>query len=191
MARCTPQILQGDEQVMPYLIRSVISQQLSTAAARTIYQRFVQLVGDQGGWQDRIRQLPGETLRACGLSAAKCRYVQGIVSAFEEGNLHSLPWQTLSDEEILAQLLPIPGVGKWTVEMVLIFCLNREDVLPIGDLVIRQQMVRLYQLSGTGSALQKQLHDVGEAWRPHRTLASRYLWAWNDCANKKKVISLK
>lgn len=184
--QCAPQLVPGDGEVMTYLIRSVISQQLSTRAAQTIYTRFSQSLGESASWKNQIPLLPDQTLRACGLSQAKTRYVRAIVAAFAEKRLDNLPWQNLSDEAIFEHLLPIPGVGKWTVEMVLIFCLNREDILPVDDLVIRQQMVSLYKLTATGKALRHQLLQVGEAWRPYRTLASRYLWAWNDQSRQIK-----
>ena len=85
---------------------------------------------------------------------------------------------TLTDDEIVDYLIPIKGVGRWTVEMLLMFVMNRPDVFPVDDLVIRQKMVKAYQLTETGRPLYKQLHEIAEHWRPHRTMACRYLWRW-------------
>jgi DNA-3-methyladenine glycosylase II len=87
----------------------------------------------------------------------------------------------MTDEEIVQYLIPMKGVGRWTVEMLLMFTLDRPDILPIDDLIIRQKMIRAYpeETSGlTGKSLYKALLDIAEPWRPYRTTASRYLWRW-------------
>jgi DNA-3-methyladenine glycosylase II len=78
----------------------------------------------------------------------------------------------------VAYLTPIKGVGKWTVEMLLMFVMNRPDVFPVDDLVIRQKMIKAYQVTETGKVLYQKLHQIAESWRPFRTQACRYLWRW-------------
>ncbi|MCE2790512.1 MAG: DNA-3-methyladenine glycosylase 2 family protein [Saprospiraceae bacterium] len=186
LSQCQPVIHSGSGQVLEYLVRSVISQQLSTAAAKTIYNRFLQLVRDDLPLEHQLTEIPEEDLRHAGISSSKSRYLREAANHFQQRELTCADWQHLSDNDIFELLLPIPGVGRWTVEMVLIFCLNREDVFPIDDLVIRQQIISLYQIHETGKFLRQRLESIGENWRPYRTFACRYLWAWNDESRKNK-----
>lgn len=86
----------------------------------------------------------------------------------------------MSDEEIIEFLSQIKGVGKWTVQMLLMFTLGRPDVFPVDDLGIQQAMIRLYQLNETGKDLKKKMQEIAEPWQPFRTVACRYLWRWKD-----------
>ncbi len=184
---CQPEIHSGDGKVLEYLVRSVVSQQLSTAAARTIYQRLTQLISNDIPMVVQLAEIPDESLRQAGISSSKCRYLREIATHFQQRDLLQTDWQKLPDEDIIKLLLPIPGVGRWTVEMVLIFCLNREDVFPVDDLVIRQQITRLYSVHETGKLLKQRLESIGNNWRPYRTFACRYLWAWNDYSKEIRV----
>ncbi len=168
------------------LLESIVSQQISVKAADAIFARFRALFPDQYPHADALLLKTTDELRSAGLSFQKIKYLQsvaefslqpsGATPAFDRTHLDAL-----TDEEIVQYLVPIKGVGRWTVEMLLIFVLDRPDVFPIDDLVIRQRMMRAYpdQTNGlTGKALYKILHEIADAWRPYRTTASRYLWRW-------------
>ncbi|MEM9835366.1 MAG: DNA-3-methyladenine glycosylase 2 family protein [Bacteroidota bacterium] len=161
------------------LLRSIAYQQLSGKAAGTIFGRFLQLFADEYPDPEQLIALPESTLRGVGLSRAKVNYVQNVATFFQEEGLFQIDWSTLSDEEILAKLTQIKGVGKWTVEMVLMFILHRPDLLPLNDLVIRNRMIQLYDLGHLkGRAQTQALTEVAEAWRPYRSWGSRLMWAW-------------
>lgn len=151
------------------LVRSVVGQQLSVKAAASIYTRLESVLGEVSA--DTLLAAPGEALRGAGLSWAKVRTVQAIANAAHTGAVDFDHLATLPDEEIVAELTPLPGIGRWTVEMFLMFALARPDVFSLGDLALRQGLVRLY--SGEDSAA------VLAGWSPYRTLAARYIWADN------------
>ena len=159
-----------------FLIDSVISQQLSTKVADVIYKRFLTLFPEGYPLPDLLAEMPVEYLRQVGLSSAKANYVKNIAHFHREHSLYFEHLHTLPDEDILALLTQIKGVGPWTVQMVLMFPLNRPDVFPIDDLVIRQQIVKWYNLTESGKVLRQQMMAIAENWRPHRTLACKYLW---------------
>lgn len=160
------------------LLESIVSQQISVKAAESIFTRFLALFPDGYPHPEQLVAKSAEELRSAGLSGQKSVYMQSVAAFALENPMTSTHFSTWTDEEIVQYLLPIKGVGRWTVEMLLMFVLNRPDVFPIDDLVIRQRMVKAYGLTETGRALYKRLHEIAEPWRPHRTLASRYLWRW-------------
>ena len=162
------------------LLRAINFQQLSGKAASTIHGRFLALFDNHFPDPYRIQQLSAEELRAVGLSRQKAAYVRNTADFFINENLLDKDWSSVADEAILAQLTQIKGVGNWTVEMILMFTLHRLDVLPLDDLVIKNSMIQLYGVEGKGRALNKKLLGIAEAWRPYRTVASRYLWQWRD-----------
>ena len=162
------------------LIRSIVFQQLSGKAASTIHQRFLNLFKAQYPNPKKLRSLDIDTLRAAGLSRQKAGYVQNVAEFFQKNRLIKKDWSQLSDDEIIEQLIQIKGVGKWTVQMILMFNLKRPDVFPIDDLVIRQSIIHLYQVKETGKFLKPRLLEIAENWRPYRSTASRYLWRWKD-----------
>lgn len=168
------------------LLESIVSQQISVKAANAIFDRFRALFPDRYPEASALLLKTTEELRSAGLSFQKIKYLQsvatfsletaGITPALDRSHIDAM-----TDEEIVQYLLPIKGVGRWTVEMLLMFVLDRPDVFPIDDLVIRQRMMRAYpeQTNGlTGKPLYKVLHELAEPWRPYRTMASRYLWRW-------------
>jgi DNA-3-methyladenine glycosylase II len=163
-----------------FLIDSVISQQLSTKVAAVIYERFLQLFPEAYPSPQLLIEMPVEPLRKAGLSVAKANYLKNIARFYLEHSLDAHSLHAMPDEDILALLTQIKGVGPWTVQMVLMFPLNRPDVFPIDDLAIRQQIVRWYKLTETGKGLRIQLTGIAENWRPHRTLACKYLWKSKD-----------
>lgn len=159
------------------LLKSVINQQLSTTVADVIFRRFCDLF--ENGYPDAetIVTMDIETLRSASLSNAKARYVQNIAAFHLEFPITVRHFSPLSDEEAIAHLTSIKGVGVWTAHMLMMFALGRPDIFPVGDLVIRQTMVNLYKLNETGPALHRRLHAIAGGWKPQRTLASRYLWS--------------
>ena len=170
--------LNPDGDVYAALTRSIVSQQLSTKAAATIYARFLDLFDNRYPNIETVLNFSIDELRAVGLSRQKAAYIQNVATFFQHKAI--VDWSKLSDDEIIKQLTEIKGVGQWTVEMILIFTLKRLDVLPLDDLAIRTRMVQLYEISTTGRALKPELTEIAESWKPYRSVACRYLWAWGD-----------
>ncbi|GAB3335770.1 DNA-3-methyladenine glycosylase [Larkinella ripae] len=160
------------------LLESIVSQQISTKAADSIFARFLALFPGGYPHPEHLVAKSPEELRSAGLSGQKSLYLQSVAEFALTNPMDAVYFGAMTDEEVVQYLLPIKGVGRWTVEMLLMFVLDRPDVFPIDDLVIRQKMVRAYGLTETGRALYRRLHEIAEPWRPHRTLASRYLWRW-------------
>ncbi len=168
------------------LLESIVSQQISVKAADSIFRKFRLLFSD-GYPAPALLLLKTETeLRSAGLSFQKVGYLQNV-AAFAQANPMDLETMLAkTDDEIIQYLTPIKGVGRWTVEMLLMFVLDRPDVFPVDDLVIRQKMIRAYpeRTAGlTGRALVKKLHEIAEPWQPYRTVACRYLWRWLSVKN--------
>lgn len=166
----------------PYgaLVRSIVGQQLSTKAARTIYERLCALFGGGPPSPEQLLAADHEALRAAGLSNAKATYLRDLARHVVDGSLELDRLDELSDEEIIAELTAVKGLGRWTAEMFLIFHLGRPDVLPVDDLGIRRAVERAYGLGGLPSA--DELRAIAEPWRPQRTLACLYLWRSLDNA---------
>ncbi|HMN89504.1 MAG TPA: DNA-3-methyladenine glycosylase 2 family protein [Saprospiraceae bacterium] len=162
------------------LIGSIISQQISVRAAATIQARFLGLFEQGYPEAKQVLALSEVQLREVGLSRQKAAYIRHIAEFFQRENLILYDWSEHADEDIIRQLTQIKGVGRWTVEMILMFTLNRPDVFPIDDLGIRNAMIRLYDLPESGKALRERLLQIAEPWRPWRTHACRYLWQWKD-----------
>ena len=167
---------QGD--VYFHLLKSIISQQVSVKAAEAMQAKFLTLFDDQYPDAEKLLQFNAEELRAVSLSRQKAKYVQNVAQFFIEYQLFDKDWRQDSDEAILTNLTQIKGIGEWTVQMILMFCLNRGDVLPVKDLAIQHTMAKLYELKEEKKALMKKMEEIGEAWRPYRTLACYYLWSW-------------
>jgi DNA-3-methyladenine glycosylase II len=162
------------------LLDSIVSQQLSVKAAGTIFQRFLEIFDDLNPTPHRILELDVEVLRGCGLSYQKAGYIKNIAAYWIDNQCIKKDWLALADDAIIAELTTIKGVGKWTVQMILMFRLNRLDVFPVDDLVIRQSMMRLYGVESKGKELIRELTQIAEAWRPYRTIACRYVWRFKD-----------
>jgi DNA-3-methyladenine glycosylase II len=177
---------QPSDDVYFALLESIVSQQLSVKAADTIFRRFLLLFDN--GYPDagKLMHLDETTLRSAGLSGQKVAYLQNVARFSLESGLSYEKISALTDEELLAYLTQIKGVGKWTVEMLMMFVLQRPDVFPVDDLGIQNAMKKIYGLTGTGKELKTKMLATAEAWRPHRTLACRYLWRWKD-ANVGKL----
>lgn len=156
------------------LVRSIISQQISTKAAESISGRLAEAVGRGGMNPKGILKISEEAIRACGLSAAKTRSVRDLAEKTRSGQvpLENLP--TLPDEDVIAALTTVFGIGRWTAEMYLIFSLGRLDVLPVADLGLRVGVQRRYRLAEPPR--KADLEGLAESWRPYRSVATWYFW---------------
>ncbi len=156
------------------LLRAIIGQQLSTKAARTIYLRVIELFGGATPSPEQLLEASEEQLRACGLSGRKTEYVRDLASHVLSGELELDRLEQLGDEEVIEEIVAVRGLGRWTAEMFLLFHLQRPDVLSGGDLGIRKAIQIEYGLEEMPSP--KKVLEIGEPWRPYRSLASLYLW---------------
>jgi DNA-3-methyladenine glycosylase II len=161
------------------LLDSIVSQQLSVKAAGTIFNRFIELF-DADPTPHRILDMDIEAMRGCGLSYQKAGYIKNVATYWIENKEVMNDWLSMTDDDIIDRLTTIKGVGKWTVQMILMFRLNRLDVFPVDDLGIRQGMVLLYGIEETGKALLKKMVELAEPWRPYRSVACRYIWRYKD-----------
>ena len=155
----------------------VAGQQLSTHVARAIRARLTAHFGADFSPQT-VAATDHETLRSLGLSGAKARTLHALAAHVIAGNLQMAQLEQLSDAEIAREIVAVKGLGPWSADMFLMFHLHRLDVLPVGDLGIREAARRLYDLDERPDAAK--LSAIAESWRPHRTLACRYLWRWLD-----------
>ena len=156
------------------LVRSIVGQQLSTKAARTIYERMTQLWDGRTPTPQELLDADPDAIRAAGLSRPKIGYLRSLAEHVLSGELELDRFDALSDEEIAAELTAVKGLGQWTADMFLIFHLGRPDVLPVGDLGVRNAAREVYGLEQLPTAVE--LEEIGEPWRPHRSLAALYLW---------------
>jgi DNA-3-methyladenine glycosylase II len=156
------------------LVRTIVGQQLSTKAARTIYARLVAQFGDNPPTPAELLAAEDEALRPAGLSRQKIGYLRDLAARVESRELDLDALHQLPDEEVSARITAVKGLGQWSADMFLIFHLRRPDVLPVGDLGIRRAAEKVYGLPGLPDA--DGLRALAEPWRPWRTLASLYLW---------------
>ncbi|GAB2672347.1 hypothetical protein GCM10027036_27180 [Flavihumibacter cheonanensis] len=176
-----PFVLKKQKRLDFYLCSSIMSQQLSVKVAAVIKQRFLSLYDDKHPHPQQILETPFETLRGIGLSNAKVNYVQNVARfALEEG-MDYKKLDKLSNEEVIAYLTQIKGVGRWTVEMLLMFAMAREDVFAIDDLGIQMAMKRLYRLDDADRKnFREKMLKISKKWAPYRTYACVHLWKWKD-----------
>jgi DNA-3-methyladenine glycosylase II len=156
------------------LLRAIVGQQLSTKAARTIYGRVRELFGGTTPSPEQLLEASEKDLRACGLSGRKVEYVRDLASHVLSGELELDRLDRLTDEEATEEIVAVRGLGQWTAEMFLLFHLERPDVLSGGDLGIRKAIQVEYGLEAMPAP--QRVLEIGEPWRPHRSLASLYLW---------------
>lgn len=161
------------------LLEAIIYQQISIRAAKTVHNRFLTLFEGIVPEPDVLASAAVETLRSAGMSGVKAQYLLNVAEHFAQNNLTDDLLMSLTEKEISRELVQIRGVGRWTVEMILIFSLGRPDVFPVSDLGIQQAIESLYSIEElTGKALQERLTSVADQWRPYRTYAMLYLWSW-------------
>ncbi|WP_276480782.1 DNA-3-methyladenine glycosylase family protein [Paraflavitalea pollutisoli] len=169
-----------------YLCASIMSQQLSTKVAEVIYQRFLQLYGGKEPSPQQILDTPFDTLRGIGLSNAKTNYVQNVARFTLEQGMDHKKLAKMSNDEVIVYLTQIKGVGKWTVEMLLMFALGREDVFSIDDLGLQNAMIAIYKLQREDKKqLKADLLRISGKWSPYRTYACIHLWHWKDNSPSK------
>jgi DNA-3-methyladenine glycosylase II len=174
----------------PYhaLLSAVAHQQLHARAAQAIFGRLKTACGDTLPDPHVLLALPDEALRACGFSANKALAVRDVAAKAADGTIPTRARaMRLSDEELIQRLVGIRGVGRWTVEMILIFTLRRPDVLPIDDFGVREGYKRLHKLEVQPKP--KALAEIGEAYAPYRSTAALYLWKAADEAKPVKTVS--
>ena len=163
------------------LVRAIVSQNISNSASRSIYRR---LTDRFGGHPPTPREIldddPDELCQAAGLSRAKTASLRSLAEHIDSGALDLERLHELPDEDVIAQLSAVKGIGPWTADMFLMFHLNRPDVLPVGDLGLRHAVEKAYGLSGPPGPAE--LERIAEPWRPNRTLACLYLWQMADAA---------
>jgi DNA-3-methyladenine glycosylase II len=154
------------------LARAIVGQQISVKAAQSVWDRLAACVGEVTPESVLARARP--QLRACGLSDRKTEYIADLAQHFADGAIHVHRWPTMGDEAIIAELVEVRGIGRWTAEMFLIFNLLRPDVFPLDDLGL-QKGIRLAYFRGRKVSL-RTMRQLGEAWRPWRSVATWYLW---------------
>lgn len=175
-------------EVYPALLRSIVGQQVSTAAAKAIYRRFLLHFDLDDGdvlaspAPQVLAKADLDELRNTGLSRGKALYVTALAQYFVDHSDTETRFQSLDDETIIAELTKIKGIGRWTAEMMLIFALGRQDLLPLDDLAIYQSMISLYDLDPTAKPrqLKPQMIAIADRWRPYRSIACLYLYAWRN-----------
>ena len=176
-----PYVLQRKDDVYLHLCYSIMSQQLSTKVAAVFHQRFLNIYGGKDPSAKQIAATPFETLRGIGLSNAKANYVLNVSRFFIDEKITDDKLHAMSNEEIIKYLSQIKGVGQWTVEMILMFTLGREDVFAVDDLGIQQAICKLYKVDPENKkAMKEKMLSVSKKWSPYRTYACRYLWGWKD-----------
>jgi DNA-3-methyladenine glycosylase II len=157
------------------LVRSIVGQQLSTKAARAIYGRLTDRFGGRTPTPEEVlADDPEELKAAAGLSRAKVTFLRSLAEHVIDGSLELEKLDGLPDEEVIAELVAVKGLGVWSAHMFLMFHLGRPDVLPVGDLGIRRAVMRAYGLPELPDPAT--LEKIAEPWIPHRTLACRFLW---------------
>jgi len=154
------------------LARSIVGQQISVKAAQTVWDRFAQLPEQMS--PSAVLRLKVDDMRAAGLSARKVEYLVDLAIHFSNGTLHLDDWNSMDDESIIAELIAIRGIGRWTAEMFLIFHLMRPDVLPLDDVGLINGISRNY-FSGE-SVSRSDAREVAAAWAPYRSVATWYIW---------------
>jgi DNA-3-methyladenine glycosylase II len=182
-----PHKLVKRKNICTYLCASIMSQQLSTKVADVIYKRFINLYGGKEPTPQQILDTPFEKLRGIGMSNAKVSYVQNVARFEIESGMDAKKLQKMNNDEVIEYLIVIKGVGRWTIEMLLMFALGREDVFSVGDLGIQNAMIKLYKLDNSDKKkLKEDMLQLSAKWSPYRTYACVHLWRWKDNAPLKK-----
>ena len=161
------------------LLRSIVFQQLSGKAAQTIYERFVNLIPKTSNLcPNEVLKLDKNEMRKAGLSFRKIDYVRNLADYFENNSFQKKDVERMTDEEISNELTQIKGIGQWTVDMFLMFTLNRADILPYKDLGIQKGIMKILNKKVLPS--KKEMENCSKKWRPYRTIACWYLWRMTD-----------
>ncbi len=156
------------------LVESIIYQQLAGKAANAIYSRFLNLYGGSFPSPEQLLSKSDVDFRSCGLSGRKTAYIKDLAVHIVERRLALDQLPSLTDEQVIQQLIAVRGIGRWTAEMFLIFCLGRPDILPVQDLGLRKAMQKTYSLHELPSP--DAMNKIADRWRPYRSIATWYLW---------------
>ena len=157
------------------LVESIIYQQLAGSAASIIYGRFIRYYNNSPPFPEQILSTPDSVLKSLiGLSSKKVQYIKDLSARVTERKLDLVTLSEMKDEEVIVQLIQVKGIGRWTAEMFLIFCLGRIDVLPVTDLGIRKAMQKIYALPELPKP--SEMLAISQPWRPYRSVATWYLW---------------
>lgn len=176
--RFGPYELNATRSAFQVMLETIVSQQLSTHAARAIYGRVKDAAGGGIPTPDAILALSDGELLACGLSRSKVAYARNVAGAFVANRFDRRSFARKDDDDVVQTLTSIKGVGDWSAHMFLIFALNRLDVFPVGDLGLRKAMAARYGLRRSTRA--SRYHRIADAWRPYRTIGTLYLWRSYD-----------
>ena len=180
MRKLIPQLgearLESRRDAFTTLARSIVGQQISVAAAQTVWDRFASLLAPEltNMAPRQVLALDSAAMRAAGLSARKVEYLRDLAGHFDAGSVHEQGWAAMDDEGIIDELVAIRGIGRWTAEMFLIFHLMRPNVLPLDDVGLMKGISRHY-FSGEPVS-RHEAREVGDAWAPFRSVATWYLW---------------
>ena len=166
--------MQFRDPVFSTLVRSIVYQQLSGRVASRIFERLLDLLPERQLTPEAVLALTAEQMRACGLSGQKTRYIQDLAARTFAGELDFTLLPGMGDDEVIAALTQVKGVGVWTAHMFLIFALQRPDILPVGDLAIRTAMRKAYRMRALPKP--ERMEKIARAWRPWCSVASWYLW---------------
>jgi len=158
------------------LLNSIVSQQLSTKVVRIIWKRFTDLFVNGYPMARKLLTMEHDLLRGIGLSNNKVRYVKNVAEFSLENDISFDYLLSKNNEEIMAYLTQIKGVGRWTVQMILMFPMDRPNVFPVDDLGIQKGMKKLYRIDLEKKELKVKLHEIADGWDPYKTLASKYIW---------------
>lgn len=158
------------------LLNSIASQQLSVKVVKVIWNRFLDLFANRYPHADIITSLDHQILRGVGLSNSKVNYIKNVAQFSIDNDMSFEYLNTLTDNEVITYLTQIKGVGKWTVQMILMFPMDRPDVFPVDDLGIQNNMKRWYGINLEKKELRAKLTEIAQNWAPYQTLASKYVW---------------
>jgi DNA-3-methyladenine glycosylase II len=174
MDRAGPFSLTPERDLFKSLVRAIVAQQISTSAARSIYQRLITATGGEDQLLPGLRRLAPEELRAAGFSNQKQRYMRDLAANVAAGTVRIDALPAMANDEVIAELTQVVGVGKWTVQMLLIFSLGRLNVFPGDDLGVRTAIKKLYRKRLLPKP--KQLSRFEKLWQPYASIASWYCW---------------
>ncbi len=164
----------GGINIFQSLLRSIVFQQISGAAARSIHNRLLELFPKKHPTPEALLKIRASKLRTCGLSVQKIVYVRDLAERCIDGTVNQKKFPKMTSQEIIDHLIVVKGIGVWTAQMMLIFRLHRLDVLPVGDLAIRKGFTKVYGLKKDPTP--KQMEQIAAPWRPYASVASWYLW---------------
>ena len=184
----TPHVMKTRKNIFLYLCGSIMSQQLSVKVAAVIFKRFLDLYGTKEPTPEQVLETPSPVLRNIGLSNNKVSYIKNVAEFAVSPGMDHKKLNKMDNEEVITYLTEIKGVGRWTVEMLLMSALGREDVFAIDDLGIQNAMIGIYKLDRSEKKLfREKMLKISQNWSPYRTYACRHLWAWKDNAPAPKV----